>query len=137
MAERGSFGGSRLILPSWISLCMSRKNDSKRCAGRWMLTIRAGSSLAFRTECGTPAGTVAFSPAPTRLQLPFMKTSSVEVFDAVSAVRSADGALTAVVLPDGTAVPRDVLFVAAPPTPRDAAFAHLGQRAAVAVTRDL
>src|SRR3954447_4504812 len=33
MAERGSFGGSRLILPSWISLCMSRKNDSKRCAG--------------------------------------------------------------------------------------------------------
>src|SRR4051794_37284923 len=53
---------------------MSRKNDSKRCAGRWMLTIRAGSSLAFRTECGTPAGTVAFSPARTGRRLPFMKT---------------------------------------------------------------
>src|SRR3954470_13341591 len=84
MAERGSFGGSRLILPSWISLCMSRKNDSKRCAGRWMLTIRAGSSLAFRTKCGTPAGTVAFSPARTRLQLPFMKTSSAPLDDLVA-----------------------------------------------------
>ena len=30
-----------------------------------------------------------------------------------------------VVLPDGTEVARDVLFVAAPPRPRDAAFAHL------------
>src|SRR5215210_2008750 len=47
------------------------------------------------------------------------------VFDAVSAVRAEDSALRAVVLPDGTEVPRDVLFVAAPPTPRDAAFAHL------------
>ncbi len=47
-------------------------------------------------------------------------SDDIEVFDAVSAVR--DGA---VVLADGTEVARDVLFVAAPPTPRDAAFAHL------------
>ena len=33
--------------------------------------------------------------------------------------------LEAVVLPDGSEIARDVLFVAAPPTPRDAAFAHL------------
>lgn len=52
-------------------------------------------------------------------------SADVEVFDAVAALRSQDGALTAVVLPDGTEVPRDVLFVAAPPKPRDAAFAHL------------
>jgi thioredoxin reductase (NADPH) len=52
-------------------------------------------------------------------------TADVEVFDAVTALRSEGGALRAVVLPDGTEVARDVLFVAAPPTPRDAAFAHL------------
>src|SRR5215213_5906345 len=52
-------------------------------------------------------------------------SADLEVFDAISAVRSEDGVLSAVVRPDGTAVPRDVLFVAAPPTPRDAAFAHL------------
>ena len=28
-----------------------------------------------RTECAFPAGTVAFSPGPTRLQLPSMNTS--------------------------------------------------------------
>ena len=53
-------------------------------------------------------------------------SADVEVFEAVVALQSEDGALTAVVLPDGTEVPRDVLFVAAPPVPRDAAFAHLG-----------
>jgi thioredoxin reductase len=52
-------------------------------------------------------------------------SADIEVFDAVAAVRAEDGALRAVVLPDGTEVSRDVLFVAAPPKPRDAAFAHL------------
>ena len=52
-------------------------------------------------------------------------SADVEVFDAVAGLRSQDGVLQAVVLPDGAEVPRDVLFVAAPPTPRDAAFAHL------------
>jgi thioredoxin reductase len=51
-------------------------------------------------------------------------TADLEVFDAVAAVRPADGAVD-VVLPDGSEVARDALFVAAPPTPRDAAFAHL------------
>jgi thioredoxin reductase len=53
-------------------------------------------------------------------------SADVQVFDAVSALRAQDGALGALVLPDGTEVARDVLFVAAPTTPRDAAFAHLG-----------
>ena len=53
-------------------------------------------------------------------------TGDVEVFDAVSALRAEGGVLQAVVRPDGTEVPRDILFVAAPPTPRDGAFAHLG-----------
>jgi thioredoxin reductase len=52
-------------------------------------------------------------------------SADVEVFDAVAALRPQDGVLRAVVLPDGSEVPRDVLFVAAPPAPRDAAFAHL------------
>jgi thioredoxin reductase len=52
-------------------------------------------------------------------------SADLEVFDALAGVRSQDGVLQAVVLPDGTEVPRDVLFVAAPPKPRDAAFAHL------------
>ena len=52
-------------------------------------------------------------------------SADVEVFDAIAALRSDDGVLRAVVLPDGTEIPRDVLFVAAPPTPRDDAFAHL------------
>jgi thioredoxin reductase len=51
--------------------------------------------------------------------------ADLEVFDAIAALRADDGVLHAVVLPGGTEVPRDVLFVAAPPTPRDAAFAHL------------
>ncbi|HEX2084119.1 MAG TPA: NAD(P)/FAD-dependent oxidoreductase [Solirubrobacteraceae bacterium] len=52
-------------------------------------------------------------------------SGDLEVFDAVAEVRAEDGVLRAVVLPDGSEVARDVLFVAAPPTPRDAAFAHL------------
>jgi thioredoxin reductase (NADPH) len=52
-------------------------------------------------------------------------SADLEVFEGITALRAHDGALRAVVTPDGTEVPRDVLFVAAPPTPRDAAFAHL------------
>jgi len=52
-------------------------------------------------------------------------SADVEVYPSLAAVRSQDGVLTALVLPDGTEVPRDVLFVAAPPRPRDGAFAHL------------
>jgi thioredoxin reductase len=52
-------------------------------------------------------------------------TAELEVFDDIAGLRSEDGILRAVVLPDGTEVLCDVLFVAAPPTPRDAAFAHL------------
>ncbi len=52
-------------------------------------------------------------------------SADLEVFDAVAEVSGEDGVLRSVVLPDGTEVERDVLFVAAPPTPRDAAFAHL------------
>lgn len=52
-------------------------------------------------------------------------SSDVTVFDAVTGLRSADGVLQAVILPDGQTIPCDVLFVAAPPRPRDAAFAHL------------
>jgi len=52
-------------------------------------------------------------------------SADVRVFEALAGLRAEGGALRAVVLPDGTEVPRDVLFVAAPPTPRDAAFAHL------------
>ena len=52
-------------------------------------------------------------------------SADVEVFEAVAGLRSTAGVLEAVLLPDGSEIPRDVLFVAAPPTPRDAAFAHL------------
>jgi thioredoxin reductase (NADPH) len=52
-------------------------------------------------------------------------SSDLEVFDAVAAVRAEGGRLRAVVRPDGTEVARDVLFVAAPAIPRDAAFADL------------
>ncbi len=52
-------------------------------------------------------------------------SGDLEVFDAIAGLRAEDGTLSAVVLPDGSEVARDVLFVAAPPTPRDAAFAHL------------
>src|SRR5918993_162339 len=52
-------------------------------------------------------------------------SADVELFDEIAAVRSEDGVLRAVALPDGSEVPRDVLFIAAPPAPRDEAFAHL------------
>jgi thioredoxin reductase len=52
-------------------------------------------------------------------------SDDVEVFDAVTGLRAEGGTLRAVVLADGSEVPRDVLFVAAPPQPRDAAFADL------------
>jgi thioredoxin reductase len=52
-------------------------------------------------------------------------SADVETFDDVASLRAEDGKLRAVVLPDGREVERDVLFVAAPPRPRDEAFAHL------------
>jgi thioredoxin reductase len=51
-------------------------------------------------------------------------STDLEILDAITEVRAHDGALR-VTLADGSEVERDVLFVAAPPTPRDAAFAHL------------
>jgi thioredoxin reductase len=51
-------------------------------------------------------------------------SADLETFDAITELRVTNGALH-VVLPDGTEVERDVLFVAAPQAPRDAAFAHL------------
>jgi thioredoxin reductase len=53
-------------------------------------------------------------------------SKDVAVFAEITALRASDGVLRAVVRPDGTEVPCDVLFVAAPPSPRDAAFVHLG-----------
>lgn len=52
-------------------------------------------------------------------------SADLEIFNAIVELRADDGVLRSVVLPDGKEVPRDVLFVAAPPTPRDVAFAHL------------
>lgn len=59
--------------------------------------------------------------------LPLLRrlSADVEVFDAIAGLRSQGGVLQAVILPGDSEVPRDVLFVAAPPAPRDAAFAHL------------
>lgn len=51
-------------------------------------------------------------------------SADVESFDSLAGVQAHEGALR-ITLADGTDVERDVLFVAAPPTPRDAAFAHL------------
>jgi thioredoxin reductase len=53
-------------------------------------------------------------------------SADLEVFEDVAELRGEAGVLRTVVLGDGTEVERDVLFVAAPPTARDAAFAHLG-----------
>jgi thioredoxin reductase len=51
-------------------------------------------------------------------------SADLQIFEAIADVRAHDGAL--IVTPaDGPEVERDVLFVAAPPKPRDAAFAHL------------
>jgi thioredoxin reductase (NADPH) len=53
-------------------------------------------------------------------------SADVEVFESVAELRAERGALKEVILPDGRRVERDVLFVAAPPRPRDAAFVDLG-----------
>jgi thioredoxin reductase len=53
-------------------------------------------------------------------------SGDIEVFDEITAVNSRDGKLHSVEMPDGTEVERDVLFVAAPPAPRDVSFADLG-----------
>jgi thioredoxin reductase (NADPH) len=53
-------------------------------------------------------------------------TGDLQVFDEIAALRTENGGLRAVVLPDGSEVERDVLFIASMPAPRDAAFAHLG-----------
>ena len=52
-------------------------------------------------------------------------SADVEVFRSLAALRAENGTLRAVALPDGTEIERDVLFVAAPPAPRDACFAGL------------
>ena len=52
-------------------------------------------------------------------------SGDIELYESVTALRAEAGVLRAVVLPDGSEVERDVLFVAAPPAVRDAAFAHL------------
>ena len=51
-------------------------------------------------------------------------SADLQILDAVTGLRTENGALR-IALPGGSEVTRDVLFVAAPMTPRDAAFAHL------------
>jgi thioredoxin reductase len=72
-------------------------------------------------------GLLAADGAHTEHFVPMLHrlSADLEVFGAVAGLRAQDGTLCAVVLPDGSEVPRDVLFVAAPMTPRDAAFSHL------------
>ncbi len=53
-------------------------------------------------------------------------SADVEVITDATALTSTDGRLRSVLTADGREVERDVLFVAAPPRLRDAAFAHLG-----------
>jgi thioredoxin reductase len=59
--------------------------------------------------------------------LPMLRrlSADVEVFESIAGLRAEDGVLREVVTPDGRHVERDVLFIAAPPVPRDAAFADL------------
>jgi thioredoxin reductase len=52
-------------------------------------------------------------------------SADLEVFDAVTELRSENGALSTVILPDGSEIERDVLFIAAAMTARDSAFSHL------------
>src|SRR5262249_11483683 len=61
-------------------------------------------------------GLLVASEEPAAHLVPLLRrvTADLEVFDAVASLRSEDGVLRAVVLPDGSEVPRDVLFVAAP-----------------------
>jgi thioredoxin reductase len=72
-------------------------------------------------------GLLALSEEHAAHLVPILRRLSgdVEVFDELAGVRATDGTLRVVVLPDGSEVERDVLFVAAPPTLRDKAFAHL------------
>ena len=72
-------------------------------------------------------GLLASSDEHAAHLVPLLRRLSGDVilFEAVSGLRSRDGALQAVLLPDGSEVSCDFLFVAAPPTPRDSAFAHL------------
>ena len=51
-------------------------------------------------------------------------SADIKTFDTLAGVRAHDGALS-ITLANGTEIERDVLFVAAPPKPRDAAFGHL------------
>jgi thioredoxin reductase len=73
-------------------------------------------------------GLLSAGPEHVGHMLPMFRRLSgdVEVFEEIAELRADNGSLRAVVLPDGREVERDVLFVAAPPAPRDAAFAHLG-----------
>ncbi len=52
-------------------------------------------------------------------------SADVEVFESVAELHAEDGVLRELVLPNGDRVERDVLFIAAPPVPRDASFAQL------------
>lgn len=73
-------------------------------------------------------GLLAAGPDHAGHIVPLLRRVSddVEVFAEVAELRASNGVLSAVVRPDGTEVPRDVLFIAAPPVLRDGAFAHLG-----------
>jgi thioredoxin reductase (NADPH) len=51
-------------------------------------------------------------------------SADIETFDSLTGVRAHNGGIL-VTTADGAEVERDVLFVAAPPRPRDTAFAHL------------
>lgn len=75
----------------------------------------------------TRIGLLAASDEHAGHVVPLLRRLSgdLEVLDHVAALRAENGTLRAVVLSNGSEVPRDVLFVAAPPTPRDASFAHL------------
>jgi thioredoxin reductase len=75
----------------------------------------------------TRIGLLAASDEHAEHVVPLLRrlSNDLEVFDHVAALRAENGTLRAVVLSNGSEVPRDVLFVAAPPTPRDASFAHL------------
>lgn len=72
-------------------------------------------------------GLLAADDDRTEHLIPLLRRVSddLQVFDAVAGLRAEGGALRAVVLPDGAEIPRDVLFVGAPTTPRDAAFVNL------------
>lgn len=72
-------------------------------------------------------GLLAESKEDAEQIVPLLRRLSrqLKVFDAITALRADGGALHTVVLPDGSDVPCDFLFVLARPRPRDAAFEHL------------